>query len=69
MATRSELIAARLSVSEIGDFIQADSLGYLDLERLIKAVDLPGRSLCLACFTGDYPVPVQLELDKLVLER
>jgi len=35
---------------------------------LIKAVDLPRESFCLACFTGDYPVPVQLEMDKLAME-
>lgn len=68
-ARRSELIAARLTVPEIGNYIEADSLGYLSLERLIKSVGLSGKTFCLACFTGDYPVPVQLELDKLVLER
>jgi amidophosphoribosyltransferase len=29
---------------------------------------LPREDFCLACFTGDYPVPVQLEMDKLALE-
>lgn len=68
-ARRSELIAARLSVPEINDYIEADSLGYLSLERLVRSIDLPGDSFCLACFSGDYPVPVQLELDKFSLER
>ena len=68
-ARRNELIAARLSVPEIADYIEADSLGYLDLDRLIYSIALPADSFCLACFTGDYPVPVQLELDKLALER
>ncbi|MDO8689477.1 MAG: amidophosphoribosyltransferase [Dehalococcoidia bacterium] len=69
MATRAELIAARKSVEEIARYIEADSLGYLSVEGLIKAVGLPERDLCLACFTGTYPLPVQLEMDKLVLER
>jgi len=69
MATRAELIAARKSVEEITNYIGADSLGYLSVEGLIKAVGLPGKDFCLACFTGGYPLPVQLEMDKLVLER
>jgi amidophosphoribosyltransferase len=68
MATRRELIAAQKSVPEICEFIGADTLGYLSLKGLIKAVGLPKDNFCLACFTGDYPIPVQLEMDKLALE-
>ena len=68
MATRRELIAAQKTVPEIEDFIGADSLGYLSIDGLIKAVDLPKDTFCLACFTGNYPLPVQLEMDKLALE-
>jgi len=68
MATRQELIAARKTVPEIAKAIGADSLGYLSIEGLIQAVDLPRENFCLACFTGEYPVPVQLEMDKLALE-
>jgi amidophosphoribosyltransferase len=68
MASRSELIAARKSISEICEFIGADSLGYLSIDGLIQAVELPRGLFCLACFTGEYPVPVQLEMDKLALE-
>jgi amidophosphoribosyltransferase len=68
MATRWELIAAQKTIPEIRDFIGADSLGYLSIDGLIKAVALPRDIFCLACFTGEYPVPVQLEMDKLALE-
>ncbi len=68
MATYHELIAASKTISEIKDFIGADSLGYLSLDGLIKAVALPKNNFCLACFTGDYPIPVQIEMDKLALE-
>ncbi len=68
MATRWELIAAQKSVPGIRDFIGADSLGYLSIDGLIKAVALPRDIFCLACFTGEYPMPVQLEMDKLALE-
>jgi amidophosphoribosyltransferase len=68
MATRQELIAARKTIPEIRDFIGADSLGYLSIDGLIKAVALPKDIFCLACFTGDYPIPIQMEMDKLALE-
>ncbi|MEE8419945.1 MAG: amidophosphoribosyltransferase [Dehalococcoidales bacterium] len=68
MATRGELIAAQKTIPEIRDFIGADSLGYLSISGLVKAVGLPGDSFCLACFTGDYQIPVQLEMDKLAME-
>ena len=68
MATQRELIAAQKSIPEICSFIGADSLGYLSIEGLIKAVALPRDIFCMACFTGDYPIPVQLEMDKLALE-
>jgi amidophosphoribosyltransferase len=68
MATRWELIAARKTVPEIREHLGADSLGYLSLGGLIRAVDLPRDIFCLACFTGAYPIPVQIEMDKLALE-
>ena len=69
MATRRELIAAQKSIPEICRFIGADSLGYLSIEGLIQAVGAPRSTFCLACFTGEYPIPVQLEMDKLSLEN
>jgi len=68
MATKWELIAARKTVPEIRGHLGADSLGYLSLDGLIRAVDLPKDIFCLACFTGAYPIPVQIEMDKLALE-
>jgi len=68
MATYQQLIAARKTIPEIREWIYADSLGYLSIEGLIKAVALPKDIFCLACFTGDYPMPVQIEMDKLALE-
>ncbi len=68
MASRRELIATHKSVPEIRDFIGADSLGYLSIAGLVKAVDSPRQNFCLACFNGEYPIPVQMEMDKLSLE-
>jgi amidophosphoribosyltransferase len=68
MGTRWELIAAQKSVEEIREHIGADSLGYLSQEGLETALATPANKLCLACFTGDYPSPVPLQMDKLALD-
>jgi amidophosphoribosyltransferase len=68
MGTRWELIAAQKSVEEIREHIDADSLGYLSVEGLERAIELARDKLCIACFTGDYPRPVPLQMDKLALE-
>jgi amidophosphoribosyltransferase len=69
MARRSELIAANKSIEEIGCAIGADSIGYLSLDGLLRAIKQPRNSFCTGCLTGQYPVPVQMEMDKLALER
>jgi amidophosphoribosyltransferase len=69
MATTRELIASHMTVEEIRDLIGADSLGYLSVEGLVRSTGMPENGFCLACFTGDYPMPVQLSLDKYGLER
>ncbi len=69
MATRWELIANEKSVEEIRRHIGADSLGYLSMEGLMQAVGQARESFCTACFSGDYPMPVQLQMDKLAFER
>ena len=68
MATRRELIASNMSVAEIREYVGADSLGFLSHEGLLRAVGMERDKFCMACFTGDYPIPVQLEMDKLALE-
>ncbi|HVP05354.1 MAG TPA: amidophosphoribosyltransferase [Dehalococcoidia bacterium] len=69
MATQWELIASRQDVEQIRRHIGADSLHYLDLDGLMRAVEQPESTFCTACFTGKYPMPVQLQMDKLVFER
>ena len=68
MASRRELLAANIGIPQIRDFIGADTLGYLSVRGLLKVVRGERGGFCDACFTGNYPVPVQLEMDKLVLE-
>ena len=68
MATRQELIAANNSVEEIRCMTGADSLGYLSDDGLLKVAGNDRGGFCDACFTGNYPVPVQLELTNMALE-
>lgn len=63
-----ELIAAEKGCDEIRDYLGLDSLGYLSIESLVRAVGLPREDLCLACFDGHYPVPIEGELNKSCLE-
>jgi amidophosphoribosyltransferase len=68
MARRDELIASRKDIESIRRHIGADSLGYLSLDGMVSATGGTVGELCTACFTGDYLVPVQLELAKDSLE-
>jgi amidophosphoribosyltransferase len=57
--TKKELIAATHSVEEIREYLGADTLGYLSIENLRRAVgDTEGR-FCLACYTSNYPTAIQ----------
>ena len=66
--TRSELLAANLSIEEIRTYLDVDSLAYITLDRLIDATGAPGAGFCHACFSGEYPVPVPVEVSKTALE-
>jgi amidophosphoribosyltransferase len=55
---QDDLIAARKSIEEIRQFIEADSLAYLSLDGMLGSVTGPPDSYCTACWTGDYRVPV-----------
>jgi amidophosphoribosyltransferase len=55
---KSELIAAQMSVEEIRDYIEADSLGYLSLEGMIAATGLSPDASCVACWNEQYPTRI-----------
>ena len=69
MASRDELLAANNTLEQIREIVGADSLGYLTVEGLMKVVGGTNDGFCDACFTGNYPVPIQLELSKFALEH
>jgi len=66
--SRSELLAANLTVDEIREYLNVDTLSYLDLNRLIEATGAVGAGFCSACLTGEYPLDVPVNLTKQLLE-
>lgn len=67
--TREELIATSLSVEDIRNHLEVDSLGYLSMEGLLSAVPREGRGYCKACFDGLYPVSVEEVFEKTQYEK
>jgi amidophosphoribosyltransferase len=65
--SQRELIAANNSIKEIEQFVEADSLAYLHLDRLREAVKDNDHRFCYACYTGHYPTLVQI--DEIVLAK
>jgi amidophosphoribosyltransferase len=67
--TRSELIASNHSVEEIRRFVEADSVGYLSIGSLRKAVaDEEKHEYCYACYTGNYPTEL-VNIEELIAAR
>ncbi len=60
---RAKLLAAQMSVAQMCNFINADSLSFISIDGLYRALGSAGRDdanpqFCDACFTGDYPTPL-----------
>ncbi len=70
MATQRELVAAHHTVEDVRQQIGATSLGYLSIEGLAQAIGQPRSRFCLACFNGEYPIPIpdDVELVKEIFE-
>jgi len=67
--TRGELIASNHTVEEIRRFVEADSLAYLSIGSLRKAVDDDQKhEYCYACYTGDYPTEL-INIEDLITAR
>ena len=56
---KEQLISAKKSLDEVKEFLQVDSLEFLSVENLLKAVDPENKGYCRACFTGDYPTNIE----------
>lgn len=58
MATRQELIASYKTIPEVETLINSDSLGYLSIDGLMKALECNKNDMCIGCLTGEYPVEI-----------
>ncbi len=68
--SREELIANGRSVAQIRQFLGVDSLEYLSLEGMLGAFKTAkGGDFCHACFSGDYPIPIDPDFHKDLFER
>lgn len=56
---RDSLVAVGRTVEEIGELIGVDSLGFLSVDNMMKIAEGSKCGFCNACFTGEYPVPVE----------
>src|SRR5438034_2389488 len=63
--TKSELIAAQMSVDEICRYIGADSLGYLSLDGMLTATGLSPDEACVACWNERYPTRITSEAETM----
>ena len=66
---RDKLMAVTHTREGIREFLNADSLGYLTEEGMVRATGHPKDHFCLACFNGDYPVKFASSMEKNLLER
>jgi amidophosphoribosyltransferase len=58
MATREELVAAHKTIKGVEALINADSLGYISIEGLVRSIGIPIEDLCVGCLSGMYPVEI-----------
>ncbi len=68
MGAYDDLIAHTKTVDEIRQFVGADSLHYLSLDGMMRAVGRQG-GFCQACFTGQYPIQVNVNTVKTGFEQ
>lgn len=67
--SRTQLVASNHSIEEIRQKVSADSLGFLSIEGLLQTPINAKCEFCTACFSGDYPMEVPVEEDKMKFER
>ena len=67
MATHDELIGHRMTVEQMRDHFGVESLAFLSVEGMMRAIGRAG-GYCNACFTGNYPLPIDAIPDKQVFE-
>jgi len=67
--TKDELLANNRDLKQIRQFLEVDSIGYLSLEGMLSCAVLPSEHYCTACWSGKYPIPVDVAVNKFTMER
>jgi amidophosphoribosyltransferase len=67
--TKEELLANGRDMQQIKEFLDVDSIGYISLEGMLSCASLPKEHYCTACWTGNYPIPIQTVVNKFTMER
>ena len=67
--TKEELLANGRSLQQIKEFLEVDSIGYMSLEGLLSCAALPPDHYCTACWSGKYKIPIDVAVNKFVMEH
>ncbi|MEW6251968.1 MAG: amidophosphoribosyltransferase [Planctomycetota bacterium] len=67
--SREELVAHTRTVEQIREYLGVDSLAYLSLEGMLAATRAGGEAFCHACFSGEYPIPIDPTFQKDMFEQ
>jgi amidophosphoribosyltransferase len=67
--TKKELVANNKTLEEIRAFLGVESLGYMSLEGMLSCAAKPADNYCTACWSGRYPIPVDVPVNKFSMEK
>jgi len=67
--TKEELLANKRDLDEIKDFLDVDTIGYISLDGQLGCATLPKDHYCTACWSGEYRIPVDVAVNKFIVER
>jgi amidophosphoribosyltransferase len=67
--TKEELLANNRNLQQIKEFLEVDSVGYMSLEGLLGCASKPPDHYCTACWTGKYRIPIDIVVNKFMMEH
>jgi amidophosphoribosyltransferase len=67
--TKEELLANGRDMKDIKEFLEVDSVGYLSIDGMLGCAKLPNDHYCAACWSGKYPIPVDVTVNKFMMEH
>ena len=67
--TKEELLANNRDLDQIKEFLGVDSIGYISLQGQLGCATFPSDHYCTACWSGKYPIPVDIAVNKFAMEH